>query len=306
MERLDYTATSSDLIIYFGGEQERISALTLSETLAELVRVIEIVNDEIAPGSALLLNVTQTRTGSFKIGLTGERRELLKNLWAPAIMIGTNVLTGVLIYQLTVAQESREPTIQIIGDVTVIQGAGYEMLLPRDAADQIGRLVTNEELQARLKKSFRALERDEKVTSFGLSTKIDEVPEVLINRADFKNLAADASEEVGTREVLRDVEVTILKAVFERGARKWQFILEGERVSAAISDSKFFDQLSDRSIVLGDGDTLVVTLSTVQEWNDVVSVWVNKKHTVIKVHEHHPRTDPQRDFIRDYVDPEGH
>jgi hypothetical protein len=48
----------------------------------------------------------------------------------------------------------------------------------------------------------------------------------------------------------------VLKAILVRSARKWQFVWNGIKISAAISDESFYDSLARHEYEFGQGDVI--------------------------------------------------
>lgn len=78
--------------------------------------------------------------------------------------------------------------------------------------------------------------------------------------------------------------LTIIKVVFKRSKRKWQFNWQGINISAAIADPEFFDKMEERKISLSQGDALDADLSITQHFIEDANVWENVAYEVVKVH----------------------
>ena len=74
-------------------------------------------------------------------------------------------------------------------------------------------------------------------------------------------------------------KLTILKAVFKRGLRKWQFVWNGVPISAPIKDPTFFDKLEAREYVFGQGDVLDAVLRIRQGKDEETGVFMNDPHS---------------------------
>ena len=76
----------------------------------------------------------------------------------------------------------------------------------------------------------------------------------------------------------------MLKLVFERGPRKWQFVWNGVKISDAIRSDEFFHKLASREYKFTQGDILDVTMRIHQTRNDISGVWMNTDYEVTEVH----------------------
>ncbi len=291
MGTLDFREFSDEFVFYFGGEPNEIHARTLTNSLNHLINTLELINDHIEPGSDIQVFAHATASGSFKIKLSKKQRKLLKNAWKDAKSVGLMVLAAVIATKLSSAEQKVENHYHISGDVIIVQHNEVKVVLPKEAQKALDNVYADERVDSELSESFTVLLSDERITGFGITKELtDEVPFAHIGRNYFGVLSTRKNpEETGERKVDSNEELQILKAVFERGRRKWQFIRKGAKVSAPILDVSFYDRLAERDVILGDGDTLVVMLRTHQIWNDLIGVWVDDHYEVIKVFEHHKR-----------------
>ena len=56
-----------------------------------------------------------------------------------------------------------------------------------------------------------------------------------------------------------------VKAVLERGKRKWEFVWRGIKISAPVSDESFYDKFFKHEITIAPGDSLKVKLNILQQ-----------------------------------------
>jgi hypothetical protein len=85
--------------------------------------------------------------------------------------------------------------------------------------------------------------------------------------------------------------------------RKWEFIVDGTRISANVVDDKFLSNLQQGLESFRVGSTMDVLLDITKEYDDTYKTWMNKKYTVKTVYEmHNPETaTPQKLFPNDEV-----
>jgi hypothetical protein len=131
------------------------------------------------------------------------------------------------------------------------------------------------------------MEDDPSVTDFGLMRNIDDpAPPFAIFRDDFARLSIPEQTVSLPGRRYRDerTTLTIVKAIFQRGSRKWEFVWHsGVRISAAIQDPNFFARLASREFWFAQGDGLDVTLRVHQRYDDINSVYINEWYEVIQV-----------------------
>jgi hypothetical protein len=149
------------------------------------------------------------------------------------------------------------------------------------------KLPRPQQIERHIARAFAAMEDDPSVTDFGLMARIDDpAPPFSIPRENFARLSVPEQETAADGRRYRDERtlVTIVKAVFERGNRKWEFVWQGGvRISAVIHDPSFFDKLASREFWFAQGDTLDVMLRVHQKLDDVNGVFINEQYEVIKV-----------------------
>ena len=85
------------------------------------------------------------------------------------------------------------------------------------------------------------------------------------------------------------------KAILVRSARKWQFVWNGIKISAAISDESFYESLARHEYEFGKGDIIDETLRIFQRKDDETGVYINTRYEVIKVHRRIP--GPRQDSL---------
>jgi hypothetical protein len=98
----------------------------------------------------------------------------------------------------------------------------------------------------------------------------------LVDKRDFQTLAIPEEELPSEGRQYRDYRTTlpVVKAIFHKGRRKWEFVWQGHKISAPIVDDEFFDRLARREIWLAQGDELDVMLRVHQILDDINKVYI--------------------------------
>ena len=73
-----------------------------------------------------------------------------------------------------------------------------------------------------------------------------------------------------------------MKVVFQRN-RKWEFIYQGNKISAEIVDDEFWNKINVLGLRFGKGDILTVDLEITQIFDYDANVYLNKSYRVLKV-----------------------
>jgi hypothetical protein len=290
MATLDYRVLEDGFVLHYGSETSSIDARTLTQSLTHFVNALQVINDRIEPGSEMRIYVDALGPGSFRIKLSKRQKKLLSQVWGKAEFIILTVLAGVILMKIE-GDEATNITINIEGDVVIVQQGDNQVKLPANLKEAIEKLVADDKLDTEISQAFEVLNNDHEVKSLGIARTLeDEVPLLSLDGHDIAILSQKRNVEDHTeRWTDSQEELRILKAVFERSKRKWQFIRGNTKISASITDKTFFDRLARREIVIGDGDTLVVSLRTYQVWNDLVGAWIDDSYEIMAVFDHRRR-----------------
>ena len=100
------------------------------------------------------------------------------------------------------------------------------------------------------------------------------------------------------RKRTQTVEATlgIIKAVFAKGDRKWDFVWNGVKISATIGDPVFMADVMSRPYKIGAGDAIETTMEINEGHDDAVGVWLNTGYRSAHVKRIIPGTQRQERF----------
>ena len=71
---------------------------------------------------------------------------------------------------------------------------------------------------------------------------------------------------------------------------KWDFYYKGNKISAKIPDSNFYE-LIDKKEAFAKGDTLEVDLQIIQKFDESVNTLINKSYQINKIIRHLSRNE---------------
>ncbi|MFW5454622.1 hypothetical protein [Thioalkalivibrio sulfidiphilus] len=138
--------------------------------------------------------------------------------------------------------------------------------------------------------SLKAIENDDKVEALGFVEEIDSPePEVVIPRRSIINASLQLEAEEPTRVVEEFVDLQIIKAILERSRRKWEFMWRGVKISAPVTDEKFYVEFFAHDITIAPGDVLKVRLQIKQVRDSDTGIYSNQGYEIVEVFEHVPR-----------------
>ncbi len=175
------------------------------------------------------------------------------------------------------------------------------IIIPKATWEAKEKIKNPKVIEHHISTAFSVMAEDPSVSDFGIASSLsDPSPIGTINRSQFAAIARQYEEkEDDKNKKFQDerTKLTVLKLVFERGNRKWQFVWNGIRISAPIKSDEFFDKLATREYDFSQGDVLDVTLRVHQVRDEISGVFINSDYEVIAVHglEKMPR---QRDLLR--------
>ena len=285
------------LVLHFGTEEHAISASTFANSLQEFERLARAAAFVAAPNYEFEIYLEAIAPGTFRAWLKEVSVENLLSQGRKSTTAIALSLIATFVYDRYFDGENITET----DDFVVIEHGDDKVVIPRDVYEVYNENAESQDLEEPVQKFVAAIHADEGVGYFALSTDIDTQPPFPIPREAFARLARpparvlEQEEDVRNRLVEREV-VGVLKAVFERGNRKWQFIWNGQKVSAPIVDDTFFDRLESREISFAQGDALIVDILVKEERMPGLSIWRQVDHKIIKVHGPIQAATPRRLF----------
>ncbi|MBC7739686.1 MAG: hypothetical protein H7245_21315, partial [Candidatus Saccharibacteria bacterium] len=254
-----------EFVLHFGGRPNEVDAFTFSNSLIAIGEALQEINKQLYPGRSVSVTIEGVGPGSFraKIVTAGRSVEGLFKRRAPDLLV--NILASIIFVKFLQGYIDPAPTMQITVNIdsVVVQRGSDRVIIPRNVWDAKERLPKPADVQKHISRTFDVVREDPSVTEFGILSNIhDETPIAIIPRVHFDDLARiepEAESDETNRSTDQRARLVVLRAIFERSARRWQFVWNGIRISASIIDPTFFDKLASREYVFGQGDILDVT-----------------------------------------------
>ncbi len=278
----------NEFVLHFGGRPREVNAFTFSNSLISISEAIQEINRQINPDFSMEITIDGVGGGSFRAKLKTASKSiagLFKHRYTETIILG--LLTT---YIWTLVHPDEKITIVVNEDSYVVQRGDDRIVLPREFEHAQKRITNTDAIKRHIAKTFEVLEEDPSVTNFGFAGQIGaEKPFALISRTDFAVLAESQDSGDKDGDESRDTHderarVVVLKAIFERGARRWQFVWNGIKISAPIRSEVFFDKMASREYEFGQGDILDITLRITRVRDEMSGVFINEKYEIIEVH----------------------
>lgn len=284
--------------IKFDGQTHQVNAQVFISTLVNFSEVVKEINRELGSDKSIEIKIVATSEGSFDAHLVLQAVESAQQLFTQD---NVNLLSGIVtiiggVYGLrkwlskrTIKQvEPQGDSVKITdvnGDSIVVKGNIYNTY------------NNNQIVNDAVSNSFASLQDDPSITALEIS---DE-SEVLFRaeQDEFDELATKIIvEDENNKKITTAAILTINKVVFEGPGRKWEFIYQGNRIAANISDDDFYRQI-DEGESFAKGDQLQVNLEITQAYDETLKAYLNKSYTVVKVSKHIPRDKPEQLDILD-------
>ncbi|HWZ95334.1 MAG TPA: hypothetical protein VNW30_09085 [Opitutaceae bacterium] len=289
MKILDFKHFDDCVVLHFDTEGKQINAYTLASTLVALADAAKAANDTINPGYDVEVVVEAFGPGSFRAKLRAVYRKH-HNLFSQQIALALVIsILGNYIYERTLAARS-DVKIQINTDEVIIERGDEKIIVPRKVYDATRQVEKEPRFVNAITRTFQAIERDPDIKGIGLVKDLgDPAPEIVISRETISQLALQPVPEPDTRIVTEVVDLQIIKAILERGARKWEFMWRGVKIGAAITHQAFYDSFDAHRITIAPGDILRARLAIAQQRDPKMGIYSNIGYEVTEVFEHVPR-----------------
>lgn len=292
MQTVDLTHLGDEFVFHFGGEFHRINAETLANSLLEISAALKEINRSVNPNFEIDIYIDALGEGSFRARIKAIARSATPLIGGAALSIVASLLAS-FIYDKIFADN---PDVKIIinDDSYIVETADTKVILPKHAEWAKKKISNNSDVERRVSQAFKALQDDPEIQNFGITETLQDMhPLVLFPRSDFPSLSEIREvlilEDERRRSKDEQANLLIIRAIFERGPRKWQFVWrDGIKISAPILAEGFYDKLVSHEYVIGTGDTLQVTLRIHQNKDEMSGVWINERYEVLEVHGHTP------------------
>lgn len=287
MAELSFTEFDGDsIVVHYGGKLSSINVYTLTQSLEGFADAARAISALIDPGHEIEIIIEATGPGSF--------RTLVRRVSNPAVLAGLfatiagsifwNVVSNV-IYDKYIKQET-PPIIIVNTDEVIVKTGDQTIIVPRKVHDAAENAKKDPEVERCIRRTFEPLQKDPKVTGFGLTTSL-EAPQVplYIPRAEFPRFTrvtvipdvTTATQRTNTAKA----RFVILKAWLNQAKRKWSFEWNGVPISAPIRDPQFLEDLAKRKYLIGSGDALDVEVSFIQNYDPDLQVFVNDPNSFV-------------------------
>lgn len=282
---------SDGFVLHFGGRPNEVDTYTFAHALVAFSDAFREINSQANPHLNIELRLEAVGPGSFRGKVKGVSKGIANALkWG-----ATNAVFPLLmafIYDHYVDDDTFE--IEVTEEYVVIQQGRDRIIVPREAYNTSRSLPSPERVHEQINRAIDAVDDDPSVESFGLTSHLnDEKPMVDLPRENWGIIRGYRERRTETdteRRVSEEAALSIIKIVFSKSRRKWEFVWRGVKVSAFIEDPIFMADLMQGKYKVGNGDSIRCVLNIDQKWSDEHQVWLNTGYSVEKVLEFAPRS----------------
>lgn len=275
-------------VIHFGGAGQGIDATTFAQALTGFTEALKSINRELEPGYDLDVIIEAVGPGSFRARLRAIKKSAgnLFTVAAAGTIVGgiaINVLSAIITQKMFPDEPAK---IMVSADGVTIEHKGATVIVSRDVFEAQQKVEKSAPVKRHIAETLEAVERDPKVTSFGITRSLDDpVPTFEVPRLLFPTVITATRPPEDTKAQAIDVEaqLTVKTATLERSRKKWEFYWSGIPIKAPIIDKTFFDRLVALQISLQHGDTFNSILRIHQVRDEMTGAWKNRSYEVLRV-----------------------
>lgn len=280
---------SDGFVLHFGGRPNEVDTYTFANALVAFSDTFRELNGQVNSSQSIELRLEAVGPGSFRGKVKGAPKSIVDALKFSRDVVVLPLLMA-FIYDHYIDEDTFE--IEVSDDYVVIVQGGDRTIIPRDAYDASQNLPAPNRVHEQMNRAIDAVEDDSSVTSFGITIDLDDdEPAVDLGEPEWARIRENrtrAVDDAKQRVEQEEVTLSILKVIFSKKRRKWEFVWHGVKISAYIDDPVFIANLMSGNQKVGNGDAVRAVLDIGQEWDANDKVWLNTAYAISKVIEYIP------------------
>lgn len=272
----------------YHSDSDSIDLNTLLTSQIHFGTILSEIKNEIAGDTDLSIRIKPLEKGNVPFDIILNVSWLKQLLQPDNIAYASGIITVLVgLFQIRMWLKGEKPTsIEIEDEKIIIKKGDLVLTVPKKTYLIYERNTT---IDIAMKKGFEAIEKDEEVTSIEIQDE-KKVPLITVPRENFEDFISpnELFESLVKKEPVRQETLTIFKVVFDKGY-KWQFYMNGRKISASIPDN-FMDRI-DKGERFAKGDTLVAEVEVEKVYDKTLDIYVEKDFKILNVIEHKPRAE---------------
>ena len=268
----------------YKGDMEGIRADTLLSSLLGYVNLLNEVHKQLNIPKKLNIYVSNTEKGSFivDLNLLLDTIDKLKSLFGSSLPFDVKDIVEVsagLILLKAFLKKEKPKEVKEENDKVVIINIDNEKFTTNET---VYRLAKEDELaDEAIIQMAECIEKDEKIEGFEIEDNVGHTVKVGREKLKYLIIPNPIFEEKTRIITKENVYITVLKLVFAEN-RKWEFIYEGNKISANIEDDDFIKNLDKYSFKRGT--KLLCDLEILQVYSVRLDEFINREFNIKKVH----------------------
>lgn len=289
--------------VTYKGDFSQVEAAPILQSLLSLVKAFEIAGERLNKykDRKLTIYITGVGKGSFivdldlALSLLDKIRELFLNEEA-AKTITTGVISGVLsnIIIKLIGNRKTHNIEERDNKVIINNQHGNIIILDKGILNLISR---DKELDYAITEAIEPLIEIEQVDAIEIDApdikdKIqingEPVSKITINREDMPKLLEPNPllelSEIIKEEEYKNQALTVIKAVFSKSKRKWEFVYNGIKISAHIQDEDFYKDMFNLKYKFLPGTRMICDLKITKAFDEEAHEYINREYIIVKVH----------------------
>jgi len=280
----------------YKGDMEEIRADTLLMSLLGYVNLLQEVHKQLNIPNKLNIYINRTKKGSFivDLNLLLDTFDKIKSLFwnnSPFDLKDiVEVSAALILLKAFLKKEKPKEVKEEDGKVIIINGDNNSFVIDQTVYKMA---KEDESVDMAIIQMAEYVENDENIGGFEIEDNVGQT--VTIKRDELRYLKApNPIFEEKTRAITKEnVYLTVLKVVFAEN-RKWEFIFEGNKISANIEDDDFFKNLDRYSFKRGT--KLLCDLEILQVYSAKLNDFINREFNIKKVHKIIPPLESKKLF----------
>ena len=270
--------------LQYKGTINQLEVPTFASSLLSFAYALQELNRELNPSIPLTIYVKGTKQGSFiaELNLVLDTFQKIKALFGHSPFPLEDILVFfILLLQIKISLKGNPPEkVEKENGKVVIQinGNNNQIVIPGNLFDIASQ---NAKLDKHIKDFADTLEENPNISGIQIETpkKTLEIPREYFPFLQKPNPLLKKQEK---EKLFKNQIVSPIKIVFSPN-RKWEFLWNGEKISALITDEEFFQKIDDFNFTT---DTkMIVDLKVLQIYDPETEQWINEDYFVVKVHE---------------------
>lgn len=276
------------ILLYFDVSSTGLDAQTFGHSLLAFDELYRAINNVVNPSLEIEVEFLRSDQGSIRAIIRVLAKDSGGLFRSPITLLILPFLLGILVNNIT----SDKINIVINEDSYIVEKGRDRIVLPKSVKQSEDRVERDPAVRRTLRKFFSVVESDLKIRSIDFRVPFKpNLPILPIPRdqfvvfRDLPEIVDDELPKLREQPHFR-VSVVVVAAVLVKSKRKWEFLWNGQKISAEIRDESFFEKLANHVYEFGQGDALLVDLVAKQQLNVTIKAYENRAFYIAKVHKH--------------------